>query len=97
MEDDATLALDFAVQVAAEDPVIAPYVRRADRMAVDWFTGVYREIGLDDDVARSWALLAHSAYLGFLRILRTDPACVPGGRARQRHADFVFRALLPRE
>ena len=95
MEDDATLSLDFAVQVAAEDPVINPFVRRADRVAVDWFTGVYREMGLPDDDARSWALLAHSAYVGFLRILRTDPVCVPGGMERRRHAEFVYRALVP--
>ena len=95
MEDEATLALDFAVQAAAEDPVIAPYVRRADSVAVDWFTGIYRELGLPEGNARSWALLAHSAYVGFLRILRTDPACVPGGSERRRHAEFVYRALLP--
>lgn len=95
MEDDATLALDFAVQVSGDDPVVAPFVRRADRLAVDWFTGVYCELGLDDQDARSWALLAHSAYVGFLRILRTDPASVPGGAERQRHAEFVYRALLP--
>ncbi len=95
MEDEATLALDFAVQVSADDPVIAPFARRADRQAVDWFTGVYRELGMANGTARSWALLAHSAYLGFLRILRTDPEVVPGGRARQRHAEFVYRSLLP--
>lgn len=96
MEDDATLALDFAVQVSADDPVIAPFVRRADQVAVDWFTGVYEEMGLDAEDAHSWALLAHSAYVGFLRILRTDPGSVPAGHERRRHAEFVFRALLPR-
>jgi AcrR family transcriptional regulator len=95
MEDDATLALDFAVQVSADDPSVAPFVRRADRVALDWFSGVYRELGLDDEQARAWALLAHSAYVGFLRILRTDPGSVPGGRDRRGHAEFVYRALLP--
>ncbi len=95
MEDEASLALDFAVQVSADDPRIAPAARRVNRRWVAWLTGVYWEMGLEVEEAHRWALLAYSNYIGFLRIIRTDSELVSKGTGRASWRRFVTDLLIP--
>lgn len=95
LEDEATLALDFAVQVAADDPRIAPWAKRVNRRWVAWLTGVYWELGLEVEEAHRWALLAYSSYIGFLRIIRTEAELVSKGTGRANWRRFVTDQLIP--
>ena len=95
LEDEATLALDFAIQVAADDPRIAPWAKRVNRRWVAWLTGVYWELGLEVEEAHLWALLCYSNYVGFLRIIRTEGELVSKGTGRATWRRFVTDQLIP--
>jgi len=95
LEDEGTLALDFAVQVSADDPVVAPFARRANHRWTAWLTDLYEQMGMPEPQAREWALLAYSTYIGFLRIIRSDPELAPRGKVRSDYVQFLDDALIP--
>jgi AcrR family transcriptional regulator len=95
MEDEATLALDFRVHVAADDPLVGPFARRANRTWVAWLTGLYEELGVVSEDAPRWALLCYANYVGFLRLISADPKLIARGPERQRWRRFLYGALVP--
>ena len=95
LEDEGTLALDFAVQVSADDPIVAPFARQVNRRWTEWLTNLYGQMGLPDREALEWALLAYSTYIGFLRIIRSEPDLVPRGGRRSTYTRFLTDALSP--
>ncbi len=93
--DERTLAMDFAVQVAADDAVVARRARAVNRHWVDWLQRQYQQMGMDAASAHDRAIMAYSAYIGFLRLIRTDPDLVPDGQRRSAFARYLVQSLLP--
>lgn len=93
--DPPRLMLDFHVHVAADEPLVAPFARRVNARWIQWLTAQYAALGNEADEARARALQTYATYVGFLRILATDPAVLPPGPARERHAAFLSEQLIP--
>jgi hypothetical protein len=60
-----------------------------------YITALLRELGFPPARARRRALLAYSAYLGQLQLMRSAPGLLPKpGAARTAYADDILATLL---
>jgi hypothetical protein len=57
---------------------------------------VFEDLGLPSAMARSRALIAYNAYLGYLQLAHAAPEVLPRGpAARKRYLGDLLTALLP--
>lgn len=88
--------LEMALLASADDPQVAPVLRRVTERRVGYVAALYEELGLDPADARRNATLAVSVFLGHLQYGRIGLAPVaPAGAAWQDYLELVIARLLP--
>ncbi|MET8148542.1 TetR/AcrR family transcriptional regulator [Actinoplanes sp. NPDC049668] len=86
---------DLALLADADHPLVASALADVTEQRLGYITALFRELGFPPARARRRALLAYSAYLGQLQLLRTAPDLLPKpGPARTAYADDILAALL---
>jgi AcrR family transcriptional regulator len=86
---------ELTLLAAAGDPAVAAVMRRVTGRRISYMAGVFRELGLAPATARSHALIAYNAYLGYLQLAHAAPEVLPrGSAARERYLDDLLSALL---
>jgi AcrR family transcriptional regulator len=91
---DARTGADLALLADADHPLVAPVLAEATGQRLDYVTGLFGQLGFDAGTARRRALLAYSAYLGQLQMLRSAPELLPESDAATAYADEVLAVLL---
>lgn len=77
LDIEALSRLEPAIVAHAKDPVVAPILQRVTQRRVEYLAEVYAELGYSDADARHQALVAFSAYTGWLQLRRTAPDALP--------------------
>lgn len=84
-----------ALSASAHEPVVAAALARVSRQRIAYVEACFRSLGLGKDAARQRAVLAYSAYLGFLHLKLEGPKDVPQRSRRAAYLRFVSRQLIP--
>jgi AcrR family transcriptional regulator len=84
-------ALVTGLHDAADDPIVAPVIRRVTKRRVDYLAGLLREAGVPPAAARHRARLLYAADLGLFQISRALPA----GADTRALARELVDAFLP--
>lgn len=86
---------DLALLADAGHPLVAAALADVTEQRLGYITALFRELGFPPAPARRRALLAYSAYLGQLQLLRSAPGLLPKpGPARTAYADDILATLL---
>jgi AcrR family transcriptional regulator len=75
--EDPASGLEPALVAHADDPVVAPILRRVTERRVAFLTEAYAELGLPAPRARQQAVVAYSAYVGWVQLRRATPDVLP--------------------
>ena len=70
-EDRRGGRLAAALYQAADDPLVAPVLRRVTARRLQYLQDTYAELGMSGDEARRWALDAYTTYMGLHQLLRS--------------------------
>jgi len=89
-------SVELALLATAGHPLVAPVLERVTERRLRFLTRLFADLGLSRAQARERALLAYSAYLGHLQIMRATPSLLPSGRAFTNHLDRLADELAPR-
>jgi AcrR family transcriptional regulator len=87
-------SLYAALAEAAEDPVVRNVLNRVASARIAYLEICYRDLGLSDSLARSYALFAYAAYRGLLQLAHEAPATLPADWSF--YPSLVRGALVPR-
>jgi AcrR family transcriptional regulator len=86
---------DLALLADADHPLVASALADVTEQRLGYITALFRELGFPPARARRRAMLAYSAYLGQLQLLRSAPDLLPKpGPARTALADDILATLL---
>lgn len=69
-------SIELALHNAADDPVIAPVLKRVSERRIAYLTDLFAGLGFAPDVAHRRAVLAYSVYLGQVQMMATLPDLV---------------------
>jgi AcrR family transcriptional regulator len=69
-------SVELALHNAADDPVIAPVLKRVSERRIAYITELFEELGFAPDVAHRRAVVAYSLYLGQVQMTATLPDLV---------------------
>ncbi len=97
LSEDAHLAIEMAIAAAGDDALVAPILGRVSRRRLGFVVGLYREMGFSRAVAQTRAILAYSAYLGALHVLRNTPEALPTRASKAAYARHIAAALVPKK
>jgi AcrR family transcriptional regulator len=87
---------EVALLANAQDPGVAPALRRVTQRRIDYLAGLFEQLGLPSADAHRRGLLAYTAYLGFVQLAHCAPGALPTEpNERQRFSDSALGALLP--
>lgn len=87
--------LELSVSAAAQDPRVAPILRRVSARRLAYLEECYRRLGLAPVEAWHRSLLAYSAYVGFLHVVREAHGRLRSGRDVEAYRRHVVAALVP--
>ncbi|MGH2561516.1 MAG: TetR/AcrR family transcriptional regulator [Thermomicrobiales bacterium] len=90
----AEAAFELAISDAADDPIVQPVLQRVTERRIDYLADCFRTLGFRPDHARSRALLAYAAFLGFQRLLREAPSRLPLGHDLAAYHERVVALLI---
>ncbi|MCP3797746.1 TetR/AcrR family transcriptional regulator [Allokutzneria sp. A3M-2-11 16] len=82
--EDEDPSIELALLAAADDPLVAPVLRRVTERRVDYIAEIVAELGLSPAKARRRALVAYSTYVGHTQLARMSASMFPETRAAQR-------------
>lgn len=86
---------DLALMADADHPLVARALAEVTEQRLGYITTLFRQLGFPRAAARRRALLAYSAYLGQLQLLRSAPGLLPKTEtASTAYADDVLAVLL---
>lgn len=92
--------VEVALLAAADDPRVAPVLKRVTQRRIGYVVRGFQELGLSPDEARDRALIAFTTYLGHTELAHVAPDSLPQGYDRQRayldRAIALLTADLPR-
>ncbi|MEU4215824.1 TetR/AcrR family transcriptional regulator [Actinoplanes sp. NPDC026623] len=92
---EARTDADLALLADAGHPLVAAALADVTEQRLAYLTALFRELGFPPARARRRALLAYSAYLGQLQLMRSAPGLLPKpGPARTAYADDILATLL---
>lgn len=90
-------AVELALRAGADHPHVAPVLHRVTARRIRYVTDLFVQLGFPPDAARHRGLLAVSAYVGHLSLVRSAPAELPTDAAgNRRYLDAVVGALVAR-
>ena len=84
-----------ALLASAEDPRIAPVISRVTRTRLHVLEEMYRELGLDRDIADRHARFAYSVYLGAAALRRSDPTDDANDEELELRVRLFVDAVVP--
>lgn len=100
-DEEVIVGLEPALTAHADDPLVAPSLRRVTERRVAFLTSLYADLGLAPPVARRQAVTAYAAYLGWfsLRRIGSDgvPEVAPQGVAAADALPYLIDQLMPDE
>lgn len=74
-------AIEAALLAAADDPIVAPVLKRVTDARIEYLEELFRTLGFSPEASARRAVLAYSVYLGQTRLMATTPHVVPEHRA----------------
>ncbi|MFC7614803.1 hypothetical protein ACFQV2_16040 [Actinokineospora soli] len=86
--EDPTEGLEAVLVAHAEDPVVAPFLRRVTARRIAYLAGVYAGAGEPEPEHR--ARVAYAAYVGWVSLRRAAPGSTPDSGV-----DALIATLLP--
>lgn len=95
LSEDAHLAIEMAIAAAGDDALVAPILGRVSRRRLAFVVGLYKDMGFSSAAAQPRAILAYSAYLGALHVLRNTPEALPTRAAKAAYARHLTATLVP--
>jgi len=95
LSEESYLAIEMAIAAAADDAIVAPIVGRVSRQRLSFIVGAYREMGFESAPAQTRAILAYSAFLGVLHVLRNTPEALPSRAAKKAYVQHIVETLVP--
>ncbi|GLZ29743.1 hypothetical protein Lesp02_19330 [Lentzea sp. NBRC 105346] len=69
-------SVELALHNAADDPIIAPVLKRVAERRIGYLTDLFAGLGFERDQAHRRAVLAYSVYLGQAQMMATLPDLV---------------------
>ncbi|GAB3683552.1 TetR/AcrR family transcriptional regulator [Salinisphaera aquimarina] len=89
----------MALSSATKPGFVRDYVERVSKRRLDFIIDCYSALGLSADVARQWALMTFSVFLGALQIRRDLPGEWPAADepAFADYVRFLMVSLMPHE
>jgi AcrR family transcriptional regulator len=87
--------MHLAVSAAAHDPAVRAVLRRVSRRRLRYLEDCYRGLGLEAAEARRRAVLAYSAYVGFLHLAAEGGDTPDTPAALEAYRRHVVDALVP--
>ena len=88
-------ALELAILRAADHPLVRPVLRRVSARRIGYLEQCYLKLGLPPEEARRRALLAYTAYVGFLHLTHEAPERLPSEAELSAYRRHVVAALVP--
>jgi AcrR family transcriptional regulator len=86
---------EMTLLASATDPMVAPVLQRVTERRVTYLAKLFRDLGLSTPEARSRALLAYNAFVGYLQLAHVSADVLPvGPRERKRYLEDVLAALM---
>lgn len=96
LEDRRRDPAEMTLLAAAGDPAVATAMHRVTGRRISYLAQMFTQLGLTPTKARSHALIAYNAYLGYLQLAHAAPDVLPrGAAARERYLRDLLGALLP--
>ncbi len=92
---ESSWRIHVALGASTGDPIVAEALARVSERRIEYLEACYRGLGSSKAKARRQALLAYSAYLGFLRLRVEAPAELPRARDRDAYLAAMAEALIP--
>jgi Arc/MetJ-type ribon-helix-helix transcriptional regulator len=87
------LMVEGVILACADDAKFGRFIRRVSRRRLRYVQAAYEESGLSKCLAEHWGLLAYSAFVGALHVMRTAPMMREADEL-ERYASFLHRALV---
>lgn len=87
--------IHVALGSASKEPLVAAALARVSRRRVEFVEACYRGLGLDEDEARRWAVIAYSTYMGLIHLRAEAPAEIPQGDALEPYIETLIAAMIP--
>jgi AcrR family transcriptional regulator len=87
--------LELAIGACAHDPLVRPALARVTRRRLRYLEDAYRALGMPPGAARQRALLAHSAYQGFLHVAELGAGGIRSRAGFEAYLRHVTAALIP--
>lgn len=84
-----------ALSASAHEPVVAAALARVSKQRIAYVQACFHALGIGKEASRRRALLAYSAYLGFLHLKLEGPKEVPARAHRTAYLRFVSEQLIP--
>ncbi|WP_163511453.1 TetR/AcrR family transcriptional regulator [Fodinicola acaciae] len=69
--------IEPALAANADDPIVAPFLRRVTTARLRFLTQLFADLGLPEPAARQRALVTYGAFVGWLQLRHTSPDTVP--------------------
>lgn len=69
-------SVEMALQAGAQDPVVAPVLKRVTERRLGYLAELFEQLGFDREHARKRALIAFSLYLGQVQMFAALPGLV---------------------
>lgn len=76
LDRSAKGSVEIALHNAADDPVVAPVLRRVSERRIAYLTDLFAGFGYTPQIAHRRAVLAYSIYLGQVQMMATLPDLV---------------------
>jgi AcrR family transcriptional regulator len=94
LDDDEQLAIEVAIASSAE-PEVRRVAERVSMRRLAYVQQQYFEVYRSRPQAKVAGLLAYSAYVGVLQMLRVSPAALPSAAAKRAYVAHVVSTLVP--
>ncbi|WP_051571320.1 TetR/AcrR family transcriptional regulator [Cryptosporangium arvum] len=86
--------VELALLGTADDPRVAPVLRRVTQRRLRYVADTFAAIGFDERAARQRAVLAYTAYLGHVQLASTAPDELAEPMADPDYLDLVVDGLV---
>lgn len=94
---DATETAENRIEVAllatATHPLVAPTVGRITERRIGYVAELYEQLGSAPEDARRHALLAFTAWLGYLQLAHAAPGVLPRDEQAGRYLDYMLETV----
>jgi AcrR family transcriptional regulator len=91
--DPAAAAVDVTLAAHAGDPIVGPVLARVTARRIDFVTGCFEDLGFGAE-SRPRAVIAYSAFAGWLQLSQTAPAVTTAVRDSDVNLTAIVNELF---